>query len=112
MAKAEKIELGALKVNDKGRMDRNEIIIEMVDEMQKLTAEAEALARDTSRSLEDRYNGIKNICGRFCGLSNFLNCTIKIEVRDTDGSLYTQKMFNRIYYHETMLKIELGRAGQ
>lgn len=113
MAKVEKIELGVLKVSDKGRMDRNEIVAELVDAMQKYVVQADDLAKDVSIPLEDRYNGVVNISGRFCGLSEFLNCTLRIEVRNpATDMLYTQEMFNRIHYHETMLKIEINRAGE
>lgn len=113
MAKAEKIKLGALKVSDKGCMDRNEIVAELVDAMQKYVVQADDLAKDASIPVVDRYNGVVNISGRFCGLSEFLNCALQIEVRNpATGMLYTQEMYNRIHYHETMLKIEMNRAGE
>ena len=58
MAKVEKIELGVLKVSDKGYMDRNEIVAELVDAMQKYVVQADDLAKDASIPLEDRYNGV------------------------------------------------------
>ena len=105
-----KYQLGALEVTDSKQMERDEIIIEMIDRMQKYVVEAERGANNRLLSLEERYECVKHTCSCFCGLSNFLNETLGIDLRNpASGTLYTQDMFNRIYYHETMLKVEIAK---
>ncbi|GEM_PF-887559 len=102
-----KYQLGALTVSDKGLQDtKEEIIVELIDRLQKYAAQAAAVAHDTTLTPEERCRAVKTISERFCGLSEFLNLTMGIDVRGEDGLLYTQSLFNRMHYHELMLNIE------
>lgn len=92
-------------------MEKEEIIVELLDCMQKYAVKADKAARDATVSLQKRYENVQRIIAYFCGLANFIDLDLKIEVRDKDGMLYTQALFNRMYYHETMLKVELMREA-
>ncbi len=61
MAKSKKYRLGRLEVSDQLQMERDEIIIEMIDRMQKYVVQAEQLAHDESISLEQRLASVKHI---------------------------------------------------
>ena len=54
MAKAKKYRLGRLEVSDQLQMERDEIIVELIDRMQKYVVQAEQSAQDISVSPEDR----------------------------------------------------------
>lgn len=111
MTRAKKYNIGALEAKDELQMERDEIVIEMIDQMQKYVAQAEQAAHNTSLDLEERLELVQHAVGCFCGLSNFLNRTMRIDICDPSiGMSYTQEMFNRMHYQELMLKVELGRA--
>lgn len=94
-----KYQLGALTVSDKGLQDtKEEIVIELIDRMQKYVAEGKAAYENREYTEEQKLNTIKNLCGRFCGLAEFLQITMGIDVRRADGLLYTQEMFNHFHY--------------
>lgn len=102
-----KYQLGALTVSDKGLQDtKEEIIVELIDRLQKYAAQADAVAHDTTLTPEERCRAVKTISESFCGLSEFLNLTMGIDVRGEDGLLYTQSLFNRMHYHVLTLNIE------
>jgi hypothetical protein len=108
-----KYNLGALTVKDSELCDtKEEIVVEILDRLGKYVVAADAVAKDGSRTLEERLEGVRYVSSAFSGLSNFLSQNMKIEIRDPDGTLTTQTMFNRIYYHETMLKVEIRRREE
>lgn len=105
-----KYQLGMLTVSDKGLQDtKEEIVIELMDRMQKYVAEGKAAYENRDYTTEQKLNAVTNLCGRFCGLSEFLQITMGIDVRRADGLLYTQEMFNHFHYWEMNLKIGLAR---
>ena len=77
-----KYQLGALAVSDKGLQDtKEEIVIELIDRMQKYVAEGKAAYENRDYTEEQKLNAITNLCGRFCGLAEFLQITMGIDVR-------------------------------
>lgn len=77
-----KYQLGALTVSDKGLQDtKEEIVIELIDRMQKYVAEGKAAYENRDYTEEQKLNAITNLCGRFCGLAEFLQITMGIDVR-------------------------------
>ena len=108
-----KYQLGALTVSDKGLQDtKQEIVIELIDRMQKYVTDGGAAYESRNLTTEQKLNQIEYLCGRFCGLSEFLQITMGIDVRRDDGFLYTQEMYNRFHYWEMMLEIELKGARE
>lgn len=108
-----KYQLGALTVSDKGLQDtKEEIVIELIDRMQKYVAEGKAAYENRDYTEEQKLNTITNLCGRFCGLAEFLQITMGIDVRRADGLLYTQEMFNHFHYWEMNLNIEIKRKKE
>lgn len=105
-----KYQLGALKVSDRGLQDtKEEIIIGLIDRMQKYVAEGKAIYESNNMTSEQKLNQIRYICVSFCGLSEFLNVTMGIDVRREDDFLCTQEMYNHFHYWEMMLEIELRK---
>lgn len=87
-----KYKLGQLTVIDKGLLDtKDEIVVEMIDRMQKYVAEGQAVLEDPESPKEQKLIQIESLSGRFCGLSEFLQLTMGIEIRLEDEVLYTQK---------------------
>lgn len=108
-----KYQLGALTVSDKGLQDtKEEIVIELIDRMQKYVAEGKAVYENRDYTVEQKLNTITNLCGRFCGLAEFLQITMGIDVRRTDGLLYTQEMFNHFHYWKMNLNIEIAKEKE
>lgn len=108
-----KYQLGALTVSDKGLQDtKEEIVIELIDRMQKYVAEGKAAYENGDYTEEQKLDTITNLCGRFCGLAEFLQITMGIDVRRADGLLYTQEMFNHFHYWKTNLKIEIAKEQE
>ena len=102
-----KYQLGSLNVIDKGFQDtKGEIIIELIDRMQKYVAEGRAAYENRDYTAEQKLTTLTNLCGRFCGLAEFLQITMVIDVRRADGLLYTQEMFNHFHYWKTILELE------
>ena len=61
-----KYQLGALTVSDKGLQDtKEEIVIELIDRMQKYVAEGKAAYENRDYTEEQKLNAITNLCGRF-----------------------------------------------
>lgn len=97
-------------MKDKELQDsKEEIVIELLDRMEKYVIEGRKIYENARLTTEEKLKIIKRICNYFCGLSNFLDITMGIEVRRDDGILYTQEMFNRFFYWQKMLEIELQR---
>lgn len=108
-----KYKLGALNVSDKGLQDtKEEIVIELIDRMQKYVAEGKAAFENGSFTTEQKLNQIRYYCGCFCGLSDFLVGTMGIEVRRADGFMYTQEMYNYFHYWKMNLEIEIKREQE
>ena len=108
-----KYQLGALTVSDKGLQDtKEEIVIELIDRMQKYVADGKAAFENRSYTKEQKLNAIEYLCGRFCGLSDFLRETMGIEVRRADGLPYTQEMYNRFHFWEMNLNIEIAKEKE
>lgn len=106
-------QLGALKVADKGLQDtKGEIVIELIDRMQKYVVDGEAAYQDESLTREQRLQCLEDLCGRFCGLSEFLQVTMGIDVREENGMLYTQTLFNRFHYWKMNLRIEIEKEQE
>ena len=61
MAKAKKYRLGKLGVTDRLQLERDEIIVELIDRMQKYVVQAEHSAQKASVSPEDRLEYVKYI---------------------------------------------------
>lgn len=102
-----------MTVSDKGLQDtKEEIVIELIDRMQKYVAEGDAAYKSQSWTTEQKLKQIERICNYFCGLVEFLQITMGIDVRRADGFLYTQEMFNSFYFWEQTLKIELRREAE
>ena len=111
--KMKKYKLGALNVSDKGLQDtKEEIVIELIDRMQKYVADGKAAFENGSFTTEQKLNQVKYCCGRFCGLSDFLVGTMGIDVRREDGFMYTQEMYNHFHYWQMMLEIEIKRERE
>lgn len=65
-----KYQLGALAVRDKELQDtKEEIVIELVDRMQKYIVEGKAAYENGDYTKEQKLNIITNLCGKFCGLA-------------------------------------------
>lgn len=108
-----KYQLGALTISDKDLQDtKKEIVIELIDRMQRYAAEGKAAYENGSYTDEQKLNVIECLCGRFCGLSEFLQITMGVDVRRADGFLYTQEMYNRFHYWKTNLKIEIAKEQE
>lgn len=108
-----KYQLGALAVSDKELQEtKQEIIEELIDRMQKYVADGKTLFEDHSKTKEERLQGIEYYCGRFCGLSEFLNITMGVEMRCADGMPYTQVMFNKFFSWKQNLEIEIKRERE
>ncbi len=108
-----KYQLGTLTVNDKRLQDtKEEIVIELINRMQKYVVEGKAVYEDQSLTTEQKLEQIKRICNYFCGLVEFLQITMGIEVRRSDGFMYTQEMFNRFFYWRQVLEIGLARENR
>lgn len=108
-----KYQLGALTISDKDLQDtKKEIVIELIDRMQKYVAEGKAAYENRDCTEEQKLNTITNLCGRFCGLVEFLQITMGIDVRRADGLLCTQEMYNRFHYWKTNLKIEIAKEQE
>lgn len=108
-----KYQLGALTASDKGLQDtKEEIVIELIDRMQKYVAEGKAAYENRDYTTEQKLNTITNLCERFCGLAEFLQITMGVDVRRADGLLYTQEMFNYFHYWEMNLKIEARKERE
>lgn len=105
-----KYNLGSLSVKDKELQDsKEEIVIELLNRMEKYVNEGRETYENAGLTTKEKLKNIKRICNYFCGLSNFLNITMEVEVRCDDGFLYTQEMFNRFFYWQKTLEIELQR---
>lgn len=103
-----KYQLGLLSVSDKGLQDtKEEIVIELIDRMQKYVMDGRATYDNEEYTEEEKLIVITNLCGRFCGLVEFLQISMGIEVRRADGLLYTQEMYNHFHYWKMMLEIEI-----
>lgn len=108
-----KYKLGALNVSDKGLQDtKEEIVIELIDRMQKYVAEGKAAFEDGRSTTEQKLNQIECYCGRFCGLAEFLVGTMGIDVRRADGPMYTQEMYNYFHYWRMNLEIEIKKEQE
>lgn len=108
-----KYKLGVLNVSDKGLQDtKEEIVIELIDRMQKYVADGKAAFENDSLTAEQKLNQVKHYCGRFCGLSEFLAVTMGIDVRREDGFMYTQEMYNHFHYWQMNLEIEIKREQE
>lgn len=81
-----KYQLGALAVSDKGLQDtKEEIVIELIDRMQKYVAEGKAAYENRDYTEEQKLNAITNLCGRFCGLAEFLQITFEALTAGAQG---------------------------
>lgn len=108
-----KYQLGALTVSDKGLQDtKKEIIVELIDRMQRYAAEGKVAYENGSYTNEQKLNVIECLCGRFCGLSEFLQITMGVDARRADGFLYTQEMYNRFHYWKMNLRIEIAKEQE
>ena len=106
-----KYNLGTLTVSDKGLQDiKEEIVIELIDRMQKYLAEGQGIYERDDITKEQKLNAITNICGRLCGLAEFLQVTMGIDVRNKSGALYPQEMFSKFHYWEMNLKIDIAEG--
>lgn len=102
-----KYQLGTLTVSDKGLQDtKDEIVIELIDRMQKYVAEGKAVYENGSYTIKEKLAAINMLCWKFCGLSEFLQITMGIDVRMGNGFLYTQEMFNHFHYWKINLEAE------
>lgn len=102
-----KYRFGMLAVTDKELCDdRQEIITELIRAMERCVTDAKKQAYNASLTKEERLQAVEWYGYRFAGLSDFLVNTMGVEVRE-DGFLYTQALFNKIYFLETNLKVEI-----
>ena len=104
---AKKYSIGALEVTDRGQMEKEEILVELLNEMQKYTAKAGKIAKDMTLTNKERLRGVRICIERFCGLSDFLRNSLYIDVRGSDGLPFGQEIFNRLHHLELNLEIEL-----
>ena len=108
-----KYALGTLTIKDQEIQDtKEEIIVDLINQMQKYVAESKKIYDDSRMSLEDKLSAIESRCGRFCGLADFLNNTMRVDARTDDNTLYTQQMFNSFHYWKQMLSIEISKASK
>ena len=109
-----KYRFGMLAATDKELCDdRQEIITELIRAMERCVSDAKKQAYNASLTKEERLQAVEWYGYRFAGLSDFLVNTMGVEVRE-DGFLYTQTLFNEIYFLETNLRVEvrLDKAKQ
>lgn len=107
-----KYQLGILNVTDRELVgNRQEIIIELVDRMQKYVVEGNKAYNNPDLTSEEKLEWIDRICNRYIGLVEFLQNTMGVDIRRTDGVLHTQEMFNKFFYWRQTLMIELARKG-
>ena len=104
--------LGPLKVTDERQFDRDEMVVEILDCLQKMEAEANKAATDPERTVAERLRAVEYTCTQFAGVSNCLMHNLGIEIRDSNGMLVTQEMFYRINSHRMMLSVELGQLEE
>ena len=105
-----KYKLGGLTVSDKGLQDtKEEIVVELIDRMQKYVADGKSAYENQNLATEQRLKQVQYLCWRFCGLSDFLQITMGVEARRDDGFLYTQEMFNKFHFWQMTLEIELKK---
>ena len=103
-----KYRLSTLTVTDKELCDdRQEIITELICTMERCVTDAKKQAYNASLTKEERLQAVKWYTYRFAGLSDFLVNAMGVEVREENGFLYTQSLFNEIFYLETSLKVEI-----
>lgn len=108
-----KYQLGTLTVSDKGLQDtKEEIVVELIDRMQKYVVEGKTAYTNQSWTTEQKLKQIERLCNYFCGLVEFLQITMGIDVRRADGFLYTQEMFNRFHFWKQTLEIELKKKEE
>lgn len=105
-----KYNLGALSVKDQEIQDtKEEIIVDMIDRMQKYVADGKRVFSDSKLSKEEKLKALNFYCGRFSGLSEFLNITMGVDARSESGMLYTQEMYNHFHYWIQVTEIEISR---
>lgn len=105
-----KYQLGTLTVKDRELQGtKEEIVIELIDRMQKYVAEGKAAYENGEYTEKQKLNIITNLAGRFCGLSEFLSLTMKIDIAGPDGVLLTNKLYGWFFYWEQQLRIEISR---
>lgn len=105
-----KYQLGGLSVSDKELQDtKQEIIIELIDQIQKYVAKGKEIYGSQKFTDEEKLENIKWLCGRLCGLSDFLTITMGVEVRNKNGQLFTQEMYNYFFYWKQMLNIRISK---
>lgn len=103
-----KYQLGILTVKDQELQDtREELVIEFVDQMQKYTVEAQKAFEDAGLSDAEKLERIESISNRLCGLIEFLENQLGIEVRSENGMLYPQELYYRIHYWKQLLELAL-----
>lgn len=104
-----KYNLGALSVKDQEIQDtKEEIIVDLIDRMQKYVADGKRVFSDSKLSKEEKLKALNFYCERFCGLSEFLNVTMRVEVRSESGGMYTQEMYNYFHYWIQVTEIEIS----
>lgn len=72
-----------------------EIQSELLDRLQKYPAEAKAVYENHSLSRAEKIKAIDRITNQFCGLSEFLNITLGLDVRLEDGQLFHAVSFQQ-----------------
>lgn len=102
-----------LKIKGEKKFDTaEEIRVELLDQLQKYPTKAKEVYNNATLTTEEKLQGISRIMNMFCGLSNFMNNVLGLEVRTEEGQLFTQYLFNKMHYMETMLKVEQASKAE
>ncbi|MEA4831603.1 hypothetical protein SDC9_136874 [bioreactor metagenome] len=97
---------------DKNKLTMEEFRTELFDRLQKYIIEADQIFKGNNPSFQSDYEklqAIKGITDRFCGASDILNSVLGLEVRMDDGMLYTQKLYNQLFYMNQYFEIEIRK---
>lgn len=105
-----KYEVGMLDVKDPEIYEtKEEIIVEMLDRLQKYVDDAKAVGLMEGVPFGERYGAVKHIGIQFSGLADFLTETLKIEITDYAGKPVMQTFSNEIKSREAILKMFMER---
>lgn len=103
-----KYQIGTLTVKDLDLQDtREELVIEFIDRMQKYIVEGQAAFEDAGLSDAEKLERINSVYNRLCGLIEFLEIQLGVEVRSENGMLYPQELSYRLKYWLQLLELGL-----
>lgn len=99
-------------IKDRHKLNMEEFRTELFDRLQKYIVEADQIFQGNNAAFQSDYEklqAIQRITSQFCGASDVLNNVLGLDVRMDDGVLYTQKLFNQLFYMNQHLEIEIKK---